>query len=259
MRYRPSSFVLLLLSIAVVFACSDSSLMGQNNPKTAAVSGKLRDWKDATGNHTIRAEFVGVIDRAKVALKTADGKEMTIELSQLSNADIYQAVKSDLMAKRALVAPGSTSPTRKKVQPAPRNKLQPAPRRKLQPTSGKAKPSPRKPQVTQALPVSKPRPTVDKDLVVRVEKFIEVIENEDTETIFRTILYPDEFTDFSKSPKFEAGLEKFEKEKKSRLLAALQSIDYKSIERKPGGKYQFQTGSAPISFKKLNGSWYLKN
>ena len=76
---------------------------------------------------------------------------------------------------------------------------------------------------------------------------------------FQTILYPNEFTKFSNSPNFKSGLEKFEKEKKARLLTALQSIDYKSIERKPGGKYQFQTDMSPISFKKLNGNWYLKN
>jgi len=230
MRYRLSSFVLLPLSVAVVFACSNSSLLAQSS---AATSG-LRDWKDVTGNHTIRAEFLGVIDRAKVALKTEDGKEMTIELSQLSNADIYQAVKSDLMAKLAVATPVSTSRPRNKAQSSPRNKLQP-------------------------FPVSKPKPTVDEELVTRVGEFIETIENEDTETIFQKILHPTEFTEFSKSSKFEAGLAKFEKEKKAKLLTALQSIDYESIERKPGGKYQFQTDSYPISFKKLKGSWYLKN
>ena len=250
MRYRLSSLVLLPLLVAVVFACSYSSLLGQ--------SSGIRDWKDVTGNHTIRAEFLGVIDRAKVALKTEDGKEMTIELSQLSNADIYQAVKSDLMAKLALTVPVSTSSRAKKVQSAPRNKFQPS-SRKAQPSSRRAQPAPAKVQSTAALPVSKPRPTVDDDLVARVEVFIETLENEDTETIFQTILYPNEFVEFSKSANYEAGLEKFEKEKKARLLIALQSIDYKSIKRKPGGKYQFQTDSSPISFKKLNGNWYLRN
>lgn len=245
MRYRLSSFVLLPLTVAAVFACPVSFLLGQSSPTGAAATSQLRDWKDVTGNHTIRAEFLGVIDRAKVALKTADGKEMTIELSQLSNADIYQAVKSDLMTKLALAAPA---------------KVQSSRRKKLQPVSGKAKPSPQKAQVA-ALPVSKPKlkPTVDDDLVTRVEEFIETIENEDTETIFQKILHPKEFLEFSKSPNFEAGLSKFEEKKKDRLLTALQTIDYKSIERKPGGKYQFQTDSAPISFKKLKGSWYLKN
>lgn len=262
MRYRLSSFVLLPLSVAVVFACSNSSLLAQSS---AATSG-LRDWKDVTGNHTIRAEFLGVIDRAKVALKTEDGKEMTIELSQLSNADIYQAVKSDLMAKLAVATPVSTSRPRNKAQSSPRNKLQPSSRmklppasRKAQPSSRRAKPAPAKAQSTATIPVSKPKPTVDEELVTRVGEFIETIENEDTETIFQKILHPTEFTEFSKSSKFEAGLAKFEKEKKAKLLTALQSIDYESIERKPGGKYQFQTDSYPISFKKLKGSWYLKN
>ena len=261
MRYRLSSLVLLTLLIAIVFACSDTPLLGQSS---SAISG-LRDWKDVTGNHTIRAEFVGVIDRSKVALKTEDGKEMTIELSRLSNVDIYQAVKSDLMAKLALTVPVSTSSRAKKVQSPPRNKFQPSSRkaqpssRKAQPSSRRAQPAPAKVRSAAALPVSKPRPTVDDDLVVRVEEFIETLENEDTETIFQTILYPNEFTEFSKSANYEAGLEKFEQEKKARLLTALQSIDYKSIERKPGGKYQFQTDSSPISFKKLNGSWYLRN
>lgn len=259
MRYRLSSFVLLPLSVAVVFACSDSSLLGQSSKGAAAFS-QLRDWKDVTGNHTIRAEFLGVIDRSKVALKTADGKEMTIELSQLSNVDIYQAVKSDLMTKLALAVPAPTAAPRKKVQSPPPNKFQPS-SRKAQPSSRKARPAPAKAQSSVALPVSKPKPkpTVDDDLVTRVEEFIETIENEDTETIFQTILYPNEFTKFSNSPNFKSGLEKFEKEKKARLLTALQSIDYKSIERKPGGKYQFQTDMSPISFKKLNGNWYLKN
>jgi len=254
MRYRLSSLVLLSLLVAVVFACSNSSLLGQSSSATST----LRDWKDVTGNHTIRAEFLGVIDRAKVALKTEDGKEMTIELSQLSNVDIYQAVKLDLMTKLALSVPVSTSSPAKKVQAPPRNKFQPS-SRKAQPSSRRAQPAPAKVRSNAVLPVSKPRPTVDDDLVARVEEFIETIENEDTETIFQTILYPNEFTEFSKSANFEAGLVKFENEKKARLLTALQSIDYKSIERKPGGKYQFQTDSSPISFKKLNGSWYLKN
>ena len=254
MRYRLSSLVLLTLLIAIVFVCSNSSLLGQSSSATSV----LRDWKDVTGNHTIRAEFLGVIDRAKVALKTENGKEMTIELSQLSNVDIYQAVKLDLMTKLALAVPASTSSPSKKVQSRPRSKFQPS-SRKAQSSARRAQPAPAQVQFTSALPVSKPRPTVDDDLVARVEEFIETIENEETETIFQTILYPNEFTRFSKSPNFEAGLVKFEKEKKARLLTALQSIDYKSIERKPGGKYQFQTDSSPISFKKLNGSWYLKN
>jgi hypothetical protein len=243
MRYRPNSLILLPLSVAIVFACSNSALFGQSIPKSSAAFSELRDWKDASGNHTIRAEFLGVIDRARVALKTEDGKEMTIELSQLSNVDIYQAVKSDLMTRLAVAAPAAKS----------------SPRNNLQPPSKKSKRSPRKAQVRQALPVSKPKPKVDEDLVTRVEEFIATIENEDTETIFETILHPKEFTEFSRSPNYKAGLAKFEKKKKARLLTALQSIDYKSIERKPGGKYQFQTGSAPISFKKLKGSWYLNN
>ena len=254
MRYRLSSLVLLPLWVAVVFACSNSSLLGQSSSATSG----LRDWKDVTGNHTIRAEFLGVIDRSKVALKTEDGKEMTIELSRLSNADIYQAVKSDLLAKLAVAAPVSTSAPRKKVQSRPRNKFQPSSRKALA-SSRRAQPAPAQAQSSTTLPVSKPRPTVDDDLVTRVEEFIQTIENEDTETIFQKILYPNEFTEFSKSPNFEAGLVKFEQEKKARLLTALQSIDYKSIERKPGGKYQFQTDMSPISFKKLNGNWYLKN
>ena len=254
MRYRLSSLVLLPLLVAVVFACSNSSLLGQSSSVTSG----LRDWKDTTGNHSIRAQFVGVIDRSKVALKTEDGKEMTIELSRLSNVDIYQAVKSDLLAKLSVAAPVSTAPARKKVQAPARNKFQPS-SRKAQASSRRAQPAPAKVQSSPALPVSKPRPTVDDDLVTRVEQFIQTIENEDTETIFQTILYPNEFTEFSKSAGYEAGLEKFEKEKKARLLTALQSIDYKSIERKPGGRYQFQTDSSPISFKKLNGSWYLRN
>jgi len=263
MRYRLSSFVLLPLSIVVILACSDSSLLGQIKPKAATTISQLRDWKDVTGNHTIRAKFLGVIDRSKVALKTADGKEMTIELSRLSSADIYQAVKADLMAQLASTAPASKPSPRKKVKASPRNKFQPSSRKKLVPTDRIAKPSSRKvkssarkTESSQTLPVSKPRPTVADDLVT---EFIETIENEDTETIFETILNPKEFTAFTKSSGYKAGLEKFEKDKKARLLEALQSIDYKSIERKPGGKYQFKTDSAPITFKKLKGSWYLNN
>ncbi len=251
MRCWLSSVVFLALSSAMVFVCPASSLLGQTSPTEASTIGQLRDWKDVTGNHTIRAKFLGVIDRAKVALETADGKEMTIELSKLSNADIYQAVKSDLMTKLALTVPVSTS--------APSRKSQSSRRGKLQPASGKTKLSPRKAQVATTLPVSKPKPKVDEGLVLRVEEFIETIENEDTQTIFEMILHPKEFAEFSKSPNFEAGLEKFEQQKKARLLTALQSIDYDSIERKPGGRYQFQTDSAPINFKKLKGTWYLKN
>jgi len=253
MRCRLSTVALLPLSLVIIFACLISSSLGQSSTTGPATNSQLRDWKDVTGNHTIRAKFLGVIDRAKVALETVDGKEMTIELSKLSNADIYQAVKSDLMTKLALAAPVSTSPAPKKPQSSRRQKSQPS--------SGKTKPSPRKAQVSAALPVSKPKPKprVDEDLVSRVAEFIETIGNEDTQTIFETILHPNEFAEFSKSPNFEAGLEKFENQKKARLLTALQSIDYESIERKTGGRYQFQTDSAPISFKKLNGIWYLKN
>ncbi len=251
MRCRLSGVVLLTLSLATVFSCPVSSLLGQNSPVDASTNSQLRDWKDVTGNHTIRAKFLGVIDRAKVALETADGKEMTIELSQLSNVDIYQAVKSDLMTKLELVSPVSASTSPQKPQSSRRKKSQPYVK--------KAKLSPQKVQVASTLPVSKPKPTVDEDLVLRVEEFIETIENEDAQTIFETILHPKEFSEFSKSPNFEAGLEKFEQQKKARLLTALQSIDYESVERKPGGRYQFQTGSASISFKKLRGIWYLKN
>jgi hypothetical protein len=250
MQYRPSSFALLLNAVVVALACPSSSLLAQNSSSNSG----LRDWSDATGNHTIRAEFIGVIDRAKVALRTEDGKEMTIELSQLSNVDIYQAVKSDLMAKLALAAPVAPSIPRppKKAQTSTGDKLL-LPARKARPvTRGQE-------QFDTALPVSKPKPRVDDDLVARVDEFIETIENEDTETIFQMILHPKEFKEFSNSANYDTGLAKFEKEKKAKLLAALQSIDFESIERKPGGKYQFQTDSYPIRFKKLKGRWYLKN
>ena len=239
--------VLLSILVVVVLA-SPTSVRAQSSPQSGSTNARVRDWKDVTGKHTIRASFIGVIDRAKVALKTDDGKEMTIELSRLSNADIYEAVKLDLMSKLAVTSP---------VAATPATTL--ATRKKAQPFSGKAKLSPRKAQSSPSLPVSKPKPTLDENLVARIEEFIETIENEDTKTIFQTILHPKEYAEFSKSKRFEAGLESFEEKKKDRLLAALQSIDLDSVERKPGGKYRFQTDSAPISFKNFKGTWYLNN
>jgi len=262
---------LLLPTLAAMIVAMSASgwAQSQSRPSVAAIK-QMRDWKDVSGKHTIRAQFLGVIDRSKVALKTDEGKEMTIELSRLSNADIYEAVRSDLMTKLASTSPLVKSAPRKRL-PAPlkpqasldkaqaaSGKAQPSGRR-ARGASGKAKPSPRKAQTSSAIPVSKPKPKVDADLVARIEEFIETIETEDTETIFQTILHPSEYAEFSKSPNFEAGLEKFEKDKKDRLLNALETINYDSVERKPGGKYQFQTESSPISFKNYKGSWYLKN
>ncbi len=250
MCHRSSVLLSILVVVVLAFA---NSVRAQSSPQSGSTNAQVRDWKDVTGQHTIRASFMGVIDRAKVALKTDDGKEMTIELSRLSNADIYEAVKLDLMSKLAVTSPVAASP----AAAAPATTL--ATRKKAQPFSGKAKLSPRKAQSTPSLPVSKPKPTLDENLVARIEEFIETIETEDTKTIFQTILHPKEYAEFSKSKRFEAGLESFEEKKKDRLLEALQSIDLDSVERKPGGKYRFQTDSAPISFKNFKGTWYLNN
>ncbi len=47
---------------------------------------QLRQWTDATGKHSIQAEFVELKD-GKVRLRKEDGKEVTIPLEKLSEAD----------------------------------------------------------------------------------------------------------------------------------------------------------------------------
>jgi actin cytoskeleton-regulatory complex protein SLA1 len=55
-------------------------------PKPAATEPTNRKWTDATGNHTIEAEFGGMAN-GKVKLKKADGSVITIPLEKLSEDD----------------------------------------------------------------------------------------------------------------------------------------------------------------------------
>jgi hypothetical protein len=51
-----------------------------------AAMGEIRVWKSSTGAHEIRAEFV-TTDGESVTLRTEDGKQITVALDKLSQAD----------------------------------------------------------------------------------------------------------------------------------------------------------------------------
>ncbi|MEQ8791090.1 MAG: putative Ig domain-containing protein [Pirellulaceae bacterium] len=74
--------------------------------KRAAESEKfrasIRTWTDSTGQHTIVARFVEIVDKNTVVLELQDGQNRSVPLSKLSDEDIYEAVKSDLMRQGAV-------------------------------------------------------------------------------------------------------------------------------------------------------------
>ncbi len=257
MRNRFLNFALAVLSITVVLDLPNSTLGQSTSRGTVAAVGPIRDWQDASGHHSIKASFMGVIDRSKVALKTAEGKEITIELSRLSNADIYEAVKSDLLKKMDLVSQTAPAPRGSAPRANTRSRnARPANARRAQALFPQAQPAKVR---SVTAPVAKPGPTINDSFKERIDQMIATVEDEDSANVFQAILHPKEYKAFSASPRFKDGLKKFEGEKRGRLLSALRSIKYESAQKKPGGKIQFETDSAPISFKNVKGTWYLNN
>jgi len=64
--------------------------------KMAKKTFEFRQWRAASGNHSVDAKFVKLEDQSIVVLKSKDGKEIKLRLSKLAKEDIYIAVKSDL-------------------------------------------------------------------------------------------------------------------------------------------------------------------
>ncbi|MCA9178140.1 MAG: hypothetical protein KDB14_26935, partial [Planctomycetales bacterium] len=61
---------------------------------------EYRTWSDRTGKHKIEAKFVEMAsDKSQVVLQLKSGDRRGVALSQLSDADIYEAVRSDLLLK----------------------------------------------------------------------------------------------------------------------------------------------------------------
>jgi len=65
---------------------ASSSEAGDNPFAPAAAPSRTRTWKDATGKFSIEAEFVS-LDGDAITLKRTDGKQLTVPLSKLSDAD----------------------------------------------------------------------------------------------------------------------------------------------------------------------------
>jgi len=59
----------------------------------------LRVWQDTTGTKTIRAQFVRIEDRKTVVLIDAGGQVRRLPLNMLSSADIFHAVRTDVIAR----------------------------------------------------------------------------------------------------------------------------------------------------------------
>jgi WD40 repeat protein len=96
----------LLIPVVFVSLCSLSSVFAQSPP-----TGQLRKWKDASGQFSVDAEFIGLTG-GKVDLKKADGKIISIPLEKLAAED--QAVAKSLAEK-------ATQPARAPAAPAAAN------------------------------------------------------------------------------------------------------------------------------------------
>lgn len=57
----------------------------------------MRTWTDSSGKHVVVASFVALIEKKTVVLQLENGENRKVALSQLSNDDIYEAVKSALL------------------------------------------------------------------------------------------------------------------------------------------------------------------
>lgn len=83
---------------------------------TAAVSGEVRTWSDATGAYKIEAEFVDV-QRNIVRLKTVDGKIARVPLTQLRRSDQFyisqlrRKKKREATKSREKASPSVTKPS----------------------------------------------------------------------------------------------------------------------------------------------------
>jgi SLA1 homology domain 1, SHD1 len=100
---RPIQFTLALFGCCLAFA-------------TAALAADLRVWTDATGKHTVKAEFVK-LDGDKVVLKREDGKVVELPLSKLNKFSQNQA---RIAAEKAgSPVPSSTSPEPSSPTPSP--------------------------------------------------------------------------------------------------------------------------------------------
>ncbi|PHR96225.1 MAG: hypothetical protein COA78_29005 [Blastopirellula sp.] len=58
---------------------------------------KIRIWKDNTETHELKASFIEIKDKSIVVLKLESGELRQVPISRLSNQDIYEAVRLDLL------------------------------------------------------------------------------------------------------------------------------------------------------------------
>lgn len=255
MALRRAFSVISITLICFLFSGAVDSL-GQTDSSSATASvpnDSYRSWKDVTGKHVMRAKFLGVVDRQKVALETEAGKQISIELSQLSNVDIYEAVKADLMKKLVsgeVSLDGSTRAVR-----APRSAIEIA-REELQPRLRRAT----IPTALTSVQESKPqKPLLGERFKTRVAEMTEAVENDEADTVFKTLLTPEDYQRFRQADYYSASVRKFDKAKRKRLLQSLKSIKMESAYMRGDGKLTLQTGADPMSFEYSKGVWYLKN
>jgi ATP-dependent 26S proteasome regulatory subunit len=69
----------------------------QNAAKPPAAKPAMRVWTNVTGERTVTAKFVEILDKKTVVLQLESGEIRKVPLSRLSEADIYEAVRADLM------------------------------------------------------------------------------------------------------------------------------------------------------------------
>lgn len=73
----------------------------------AVVKPVMRIWTDSSGEHKLTAKFVEVLERKTVVLQLDTGETRKIPLNRLSEADIYEAVKNDLLSQGIKASPQS--------------------------------------------------------------------------------------------------------------------------------------------------------
>ncbi len=66
-------------------------------PAKPAFQPAFREWTDSTGEHKLTAKFVEIVDRKTVVLQLENGDKRKIPLNKLSEEDLYEAVRSDLL------------------------------------------------------------------------------------------------------------------------------------------------------------------
>lgn len=76
-----------------------AALQKQREAAEATAKPTMRVWTDSTGEHKLTARFVELLEKKTVVLQLDTGETRKIPLNRLSDTDIYEAVKADLMSQ----------------------------------------------------------------------------------------------------------------------------------------------------------------